>query len=133
MTRPLTPCTRCGHPTRAESGVCRSCQNFLASLTQETGIALTDGHWQVQRGIQVWVETPKPTRRRKVMQHGTVGAYRRHLRENTPPCKPCVEAQRLTRAEDRRKALEAAYARATEFQRLAIDTIRYGKSESEAA
>lgn len=116
-------------------------------LYSEKDLALPPGRWVRKGLVSVYVTDakalaeyrrklkgkPKP---RKKLQHapcGTTSAYRRHLREKTPACDACKRANREERARDRAKKRAAEYAKSTPFERLAIECVRYGKTESEAA
>lgn len=49
-------------------------------------------------------EKQKALGRRKVIPHGTRAGYRRHLRENTPPCLACREANTKVTKDHRSKS-----------------------------
>lgn len=58
--RPDKICDRCGTPTSAQAGICRTCRSVLATekRIEANGdkFGLLGGHWMPnRRGVLVWV------------------------------------------------------------------------------
>lgn len=74
---------------------------------------------------------------RKTAPHGTNAAYQHHLDRGTEVCDACQEARRTYKREWARKHRAAKkaelMAEMTPIELLAIESVRHGKTESEAA
>lgn len=42
------------------------------------------------------------------LEHGTVACYRQHLRLGTKPCQPCLDANNLSKRQDRLNSRQAS-------------------------
>lgn len=70
---------------------------------------------------------------RKTAPHGTNAAYQQHINHGTEICDACIEARRTYKREWVRKKRAQEKAELTPFELLVIESVRHGKSESEAA
>ncbi|MDF1603373.1 hypothetical protein [Nocardioides sp. YIM 152315] len=108
--RPAARCEWCRRKTGGATS-CRECATLMAArqpVAYEHG--LYGGQWVNRRGVQVWVPTPPPPKKRQPWGKaacGTEGGYYRHLRRTkTEPCARCKKAH--VEAEKQRAARRAA-------------------------
>lgn len=94
-----------GSHTEPAKRVCRGCpvmvvcRDYAVRRPELVGVWGATSGRQRERMRAVLGLTPRTP---ELAPHGTSAAYRRHYREDTPPCQPCKDAERLRRSELRR-------------------------------